>query len=228
MVIELKNIYKSYPSGGEEVRVLSDLSLTVKRGDSIAVTGPSGSGKTTLLNCMGLLDTPTSGNVLIDGEETASLKEKELAHIRNRKIGFVFQLHYLLPQCTLWENVLIPSLAFKKDNQKSIAERIKKILSLLDIAELSQAKPYALSGGERQRAAIARALVMNPSLILLDEPTGSLDSENAEKIGVLLKRLNEEEGITLVTVTHSPYLASLMNKRFYLRQGALSETGGDK
>jgi lipoprotein-releasing system ATP-binding protein len=226
MVLELKNIDKTYSTYKGEVEVLKSLSFRAEKGESVAITGPSGCGKTTLLNCMGLLDTPNRGSVFLDGIETSLLKEKELSHIRNRRIGFVFQLHYLLPQCTVLENVLLPSLVNKKENPPGIVKRAKDLLARLGMENAARLKPYALSGGERQRTAIARALVLNPAIILLDEPTGALDDGNASNIGALLGELNREEGITFIIVTHSRDLAGLMDSRYILRHGALEKTGG--
>ena len=224
MLLELKNIEKKYdiPSGKEQITVLKDISLHVARGESIAVVGPSGSGKSTLLNIIGALDKPTSGLVTFAGKNLADLDDSELSKIRNKDIGFVFQLHHLLPQCTALENVLIPTipLGVKKENEE-VRSRAIKLLERVGLDKHMDYFPAQLSGGELQRVAVVRALINRPKLVLADEPTGSLDRESSDNLGQLLIKLNKEEAVTLIVVTHSIELARLMDKVFNLRNGKL-------
>ncbi len=224
MLLELKNIKKIYdsPSGTSTRTVLKDISLQIARGESIAVVGPSGSGKSTLLNIIGSLDRPSAGEVIFEGQNLADLNESDLAEFRNRKIGFVFQLHHLLPQCTVLENVLIPTLAFKSIETSNVLEdRAKKLLDKVGLSGHADHRPGQLSGGEQQRVAVVRAMINKPQLILADEPTGSLDQEAAENLGELLVSLNREEDVTLIVVTHSLKLADHMDKIYNLTDGRL-------
>jgi ABC-type lipoprotein export system ATPase subunit len=224
MLLELKNISKKYeiPSGEGHTTVLRDISLQIIQGESVAVVGPSGSGKSTLLNIIGALDKPTSGVVTFAGKDLADLDDSELSRIRNREIGFVFQLHHLLPQCTVFENVLIPTipLALKKGDE-DVRDRAKNLLEIVGLEKHKDYFPAQLSGGEMQRVAVIRALINRPKLILADEPSGSLDRESSENLGQLLVKVNKEEGTALITVTHSIELARLMDKAFKLRDGIL-------
>lgn len=224
-MIELNEISKSYPQpGGGEIPVLREISLKVQAGESLVVTGPSGSGKSTLLNIIGALDRPASGTVRFDGQELSDLTERELARLRNRRIGFVFQLHHLLPQCTVLENVLLPTLPLQGESARAgFAERASMLLEKVGLAERSHHRPGQLSGGECQRVAVARSLINAPALVLADEPTGSLDGENAEQLAELLVDLNKSEGTTLIVVTHSQELAGRMARRFALRDGRLTQ-----
>ena len=224
-MIELNEISKSYPQpGGGEIPVLREISLKVQAGESLVVTGPSGSGKSTLLNIIGALDRPASGTVRFDGQELSDLTERELARLRNRRIGFVFQLHHLLPQCTVLENVLLPTLPLQGESARAgFAERASILLEKVGLAERSHHRPGQLSGGECQRVAVARSLINAPALVLADEPTGSLDGENAEQLAELLVDLNKSEGTTLIVVTHSQELAGRMARRFALRDGRLTQ-----
>lgn len=218
MLLELKSVTKTY----NQRHILKDLSLQVDKGDTIAVTGPSGSGKTTLLNIIGGIDVPDSGSVIFNGSQVEKFTKDELAVFRNTRIGFVFQMHYLLPQCTLLENILIPVLVMKDRHEKSKAK--ERALSLIDRVGIMARKdqyPRELSGGECQRAAFVRALINNPELILADEPTGSLDNESADIMGRLLLELNKENNATLVVVTHSPELAKLMGRQVRLKSASL-------
>ncbi|MEE9566587.1 MAG: ABC transporter ATP-binding protein [Desulfobacteria bacterium] len=224
MLLELKNISKKYeiPSGEGHTTVLRDISLQIIQGESVAVVGPSGSGKSTLLNIIGALDKPTSGVVTFAGKDLADLDDSELSRIRNREIGFVFQLHHLLPQCTVFENVLIPTIPLGlKKGDEDVRDRAKNLLERVGLEKHKDYFPAQLSGGEMQRVAVIRALINRPKLILADEPTGSLDSESSENLGQLLVKVNKEEGTTLITVTHSIGLARLMDKAFKLRDGIL-------
>lgn len=221
-MLHIQNISKSYPSasGLLKHKVLSGLSANFPKGHTVAIVGPSGSGKTTLLNILGTLDKADEGSVNIDGVDIGQLKAGEQAEFRNRKIGMVFQLHHLLPQCTLWENVLLPVLPFT-NNVEAASKRAGALLKRTGIWEQRFQKPASLSGGECQRAAVVRALINQPSIILADEPTGALDEDNAEKLSSLLLELNKEMGTTLVVVTHSPGLAARMDQVYELHSGKL-------
>lgn len=228
MLLELRNITKKYavPSGKEYTTVLVSISLKVHEGESLAILGPSGSGKSTLLNIMGALDKPTSGDVIFSGENFADSDDARLSRIRNREIGFVFQLHHLLPQCTVLENVLIPTipLGLKKENRE-YADRAHELLERVGLGDRKDYFPAFLSGGEMQRVAVVRALINRPKLVLADEPTGSLDRESSENLARLLIELNREEGTALVVVTHSVDFARLMEQVFRLRDGKLERYG---
>ena len=223
--LECRNVSKSYrnPSGEGETRVLEDVSLKVEKGASAAVTGPSGSGKSTLLNILGGLDKPSSGSVFFNGTELSNQTDEEMSRIRSREIGFVFQMHYLLPQLTVLENVLIPILPLKLNRQKDeeARERAIRLLERVDLEGHMHHFPAMLSGGEMQRVAVIRALINRPKLVLADEPTGSLDRESSNRMGKLLVTLNKEEETTLIVVTHSMDLAGLMEIRYGLKNGVL-------
>jgi lipoprotein-releasing system ATP-binding protein len=211
IVLRLEEVHKQYEnSDSEPVPVLNGISLTVRRGDSLAVVGPSGSGKSTLLNILGSLDSPTRGNIQLDGEELANLSEPELATIRNQKIGFIFQSHHLLPQCSVLENVLVPTLAATGRSTADAAERARQLLDRVGLGHRLIHRPAQLSGGECQRVAVVRSLINRPSLILADEPTGALDHSTAESLGNLLVELNRDDQVTLIVVTHSAELAAKM------------------
>ena len=202
--------------------VLKDISFQMDQGESLAVVGPSGSGKSTLLNIIGALDRPTSGDMFFSGKNLADLHDSELSAIRNREIGFIFQLHHLLPQCTVLENVLIPSIPLGiKKNKNDVLQRAKILLEKVALKERMDFFPAVLSGGELQRVAVVRALINTPKLVLADEPTGSLDKESSENLGRLLVDLNREEGVSLITVTHSMDLARRMSKVTNLQNGKL-------
>ena len=223
-MLKLESVTKRYtaPDGGAAPPVLSDVSLALDAGESVAIVGPSGSGKSTLLNIMGTLDRPTSGRVLLDGQDLASLGDAALAAVRSRRIGFVFQLHHLLPQCTALENVLVPTLAPGSGASAVEGEkRARQLMERVGLAKRLEYRPGQLSGGERQRVAVARALVNRPALLLADEPTGSLDRASADRLAQLLVDLNREEGVTLVVVTHSPAMAARMARMMELRDGQL-------
>lgn len=224
MFLELKNVEKKYetPSGKEYITVLKDVSLQVQAGESIAVVGPSGSGKSTLLNIMGALDRPTSGEVMFLGASLADCDDAKLSRIRSQEIGFVFQLHHLLPQCTALENVLIPTIPFgSKEESADVLDRAKKLLERIGLGKRLDYFSAQLSGGEMQRVAVARALINRPKLVLADEPTGSLDGESSRNLSQLLVEMNKEEGSTLIAVTHSIDFARLMERVFKLQDGTL-------
>ncbi len=214
------NLSKSFPTAGDPLVVLHDVSLSLAAGETAAIVGPSGSGKSTLLQILGTLDAPTSGSVMIDGHDPFSLREQELAKFRNHHIGFVFQDHHLLPQLTVLENVLIPTLATGRPSREE-TDRAASLLESVGLSSRLGHRPSELSGGERERVAIARALLMQPSLILADEPTGNLDRRTADGVTELLLRLQSEMGAILITVTHSDRLSESMQHRFELRDGSL-------
>jgi lipoprotein-releasing system ATP-binding protein len=214
------NIVKEYPTPAEPLRVLSGVSFTLGRGDNLAILGPSGSGKSTLLSILGTLEPPTAGSIRLAGDDPFALDEAALAAFRSRRVGFVFQDHHLLPQCTVLENVLIPFLADGAATQAD-QERATKLLSRVGLAERLSHRPAELSGGERQRVAIARSLVREPLLLLADEPTGNLDRTTAGSITELLLELQAERNTILIVVTHSSALASALKKRMELDAGRL-------
>ena len=223
-MLELTRVSKNYasPDGGPPVSVLKNVDLHLAAGEALAIIGPSGSGKSTLLNIMGALDHPSAGQVRLDGRELGSLSELELASVRNRSIGFVFQLHHLLPQCTVLENVLVPTLTEPAALQTDAAlKRAEELLKWVDLAPRLSHRPGQLSGGERQRVAVVRALINRPKLLLADEPTGSLDHGTAVKLVELLAELNKKEGVALVLVTHSLELAHRLPRVLELREGSL-------
>ena len=225
MLAELQQVTKYYdnPGSNQNSRVLHEISLQVAENDKIAIVGPSGSGKSTLLNILGTLDSPSAGKLIINGKLVENIQENKVAEIRNTFLGFVFQMHYLLPQLTLLENVLMPLLA-RKDKMAYAAAR-QRALQLIERVGLSQHRdkfPAQLSGGECQRTAVVRALINRPRLLLADEPTGSLDAENASQLADLLIDLNKEQGVAMVIVTHSIDLAARMDKVYRLHEGRLT------
>lgn len=215
-MIELQNIVKIYKMGEIEVPVLRGLSFHVARGEMVAIMGPSGCGKSTLMNIMGCLDTPTSGSYFLDGAEVSKLTDSQLAELRNRKIGFVFQTFNLIPRTPAVTNVELPMLYGNATNR---TKRAMEALEKVGLVGRAQHKPNQLSGGEQQRVAIARAMVNNPSIILADEPTGNLDSKAGLEIIHIMKRLNVEEGITIILVTHERDLAVHAQRIVSLRDG---------
>jgi lipoprotein-releasing system ATP-binding protein len=214
------NITKQFPTRSDPLVVLRGVSLELSHGENMAILGPSGSGKSTLLGIIGTLEPPSSGRVLLDGEDPAKFNEPALAAFRNRRIGFVFQDHYLLPQCSVLENVLVPTLADETTSQAKV-DRAHMLLDRVGLSERLAHRPAELSGGERQRVALARALVNQPSLLLADEPTGNLDRSTAQRIGQLLLELQQQEQMMLIVVTHSERLAVLMNRQMELDEGVL-------
>ena len=226
MIVELDKIGKYYENKGVITRrdVLNDISLSIKAGDSLSIVGPSGSGKSTLLNILGTLDLPTSGVVKIKGKNILDFNEKHLAEIRNNNIGFIFQLHHLLPQLTLLENVLVPTIPQKdKSLKKSAMERAMNLLDSVGLVDKIHQRPGQLSGGEGQRATVVRALINKPDLVLADEPTGSLDQDSAELLGELLSDINKKHNVAMVIVTHSHDLAKKMDKIYKLDHGNLTD-----
>ena len=224
MIIELENIFKSYSnhSASPLRSVIEGISLTINTNDSIAIVGPSGCGKSTLLNLIGTLDKPSSGIIRIDHEDISNYTDLKLAEIRNKKIGFVFQLHHLLPQLNMLENILLPSLVLKDKKLKiSARSRAMDMLKDLGLEDKIRQFPGQLSGGECQRTAVVRALINEPDIILADEPTGSLDQESAEQIGNLLSSMHKKQNMALVIVTHSNDLAAKMGIVYTLNNGKL-------
>lgn len=226
MLLQLDHVKKHYlaPSGEGFIKVLEDITFELGESNSIAIVGPSGSGKSTLLNLIATLDTPTSGTIHFHGKEITKLSEKEKAFFRNQRIGLIFQLHHLLPQCSVLENVLVPTLP--RGNMKAtdrIRERAYSLLKQVGLEDRIRHYPSQLSGGELQRVAFVRALINKPALILADEPTGSLDNKTALKLASLLCELNRTEGITLITVTHSITIAEKMKQILWLKGGILSK-----
>jgi lipoprotein-releasing system ATP-binding protein len=229
-LLQLKGVHKSYwsPDGSREIPVLNGVDLEMKPGETLAVVGPSGSGKSTLLALMGGLEAPDAGSVLLEGRDLAGIAEGERAIVRNRRIGFVFQFHHLLPQCSVWENVLVPTLADARNRPSRIARsrselesRARRLLDRLGLGGRLGHRPAELSGGECLRAAIARALINRPGILLADEPTGSLDARSAGEVVDLLLEVHREEGAALVVVTHASALAGRMARRYELRLGVL-------
>lgn len=216
-MIEIEDISKIYIRGSEKVNALRGISLNIKQGEFISVTGPSGSGKTTLLHIIGCLDKPTKGIIKIDGIKVENMPESELVRIRRQKIGFVFQQFYLIPGLNVYENVTLPLLFNRRSKDKN---DILPLLELVGLKERVNHNPNQLSGGEMQRVAIARALVNNPEILLADEPTGNLDTENSEKIFDLLKSLHKG-GLTVIMITHNPELASRAERTIRLKDGRI-------
>ena len=213
-MLKVENVSKEYPTPQGPLKIVSGISLSLSPGDALSIMGPSGSGKSTLLYIMGALEPPTSGVVTLNGRNPFQLREKELAAFRNREIGFVFQDHCLLPQCSVIENVLTPTLVSSKDGHDS--ERARSLLTSVGLKERLEHRPAELSGGEKQRVALARALIMKPQLLLCDEPTGNLDHQSAEVVASLLLELHQQQKTILVVVTHNAELASRFPLRYEL------------
>lgn len=228
LLLKLANVTKQYdsPDSIGPIKVLDGVSLELAGAESVAIIGPSGSGKSTLLQIIGTLDRPTTGEVTLAGQNLNRLAEDELAAVRNRQIGFVFQFHYLLPQCTVLENVLVPTLATRRSSDPPVGEtgqaRATRLLTRVGLAHRLSHRPGELSGGERQRVAVVRALINRPQLLLADEPTGSLDHASAQQLAQLLIELNREENVALIVVTHALDLARRMAKVFELKHGRLA------
>ncbi len=223
-LLKLENVGKSYQAieGTAPVLVLRDVSLEIAPGESLSIIGPSGSGKSTLLNIIGTLDHADSGKIWLGDKDLSAQDELALATIRNRELGFIFQSHHLLPHCTVWENVLVPTLAEKHSPAANGAEkRAERLLKRVGLGERIHHRPGQLSGGERQRVAVVRALINEPKLLLADEPTGALDRASADALAKLLTELNREENVTLIVVTHALDLARQMQRVFELKAGML-------
>jgi lipoprotein-releasing system ATP-binding protein len=223
MVAELQQVTKIFGlESGRAQQVLGGIDLSISPGETLAIVGSSGSGKSTLLNILGTLEQQTSGEVMLFGQSIRGLGEKELAQLRAEKIGFIFQMHHLLPQLTAWENVLVPTLVdTNKSNRVGYEKRAMELLDRVGLAAHAQKRPGQLSGGERQRVAVVRALLKSPQLLLADEPTGALDEANALALTDLLAELNRETGVATVLVTHDLALAAKMQRTLRLHQGVL-------
>lgn len=217
-MIQVRDISKSY----DTLRVLSDITLDIDRGEIVSIVGPSGAGKTTLLQIIGTLDRPDGGSVMYDGVDVLSMKDRELARFRNGNIGFVFQFHQLLPEFTMLENVAIPAMIGGKKRTEAFAEA-RKLIDYLGLGDRAGHKPAELSGGERQRAAVARALVNNPRVVLADEPSGSLDSHNRHELHRLFFDLRRDMGQTFVIVTHDESLAGECDRVIHMRDGHITD-----
>ena len=213
-MLKVDHVSKEYPAPNGPLKIVSDVSLSLARGDAVSIMGPSGSGKSTLLYLIGALEPPTSGSISLDGQNPFQLKEKELAGFRNKEIGFIFQDHCLLPQCSVLENVLTPTLVSTTDD--SSEDRARALLEVVGLADRLDHRPAQLSGGEKQRVALARALIMKPQLLLCDEPTGNLDHKSAEVVASLLLDLHQQQQTILIVVTHSAELAARFPKRYEL------------
>jgi lipoprotein-releasing system ATP-binding protein len=218
-MLEAAEVRKVHDAPGGPIQVLAGVSLSLARGDALAITGPSGSGKSTLLHVLGSLDPPSSGSVRLDGVDPYALGERELSAFRNRHVGFVFQDHCLLPQLSVLENVLVPTLVAREP--KDHAARARDLIAQVGLAPRLEHRPSELSGGEKQRVALARALVLEPTLLLCDEPTGNLDPRSAEAVGSMLLELHRAQGSVLVVVTHSRELAARFPERRHLHEGLL-------
>jgi len=224
--LQVENLTKEYPTRAEPLVVLRGVSFELKASQTLAIVGPSGSGKSTLLSVIGALEPATSGRVVLDGEDPATLDEPALADFRNRRVGFVFQDHHLLPQCTVLENVLLPTMAAGATRPEDV-RRAHELLDRVGLAERLDHRPAELSGGERQRVALARALICRPALLLADEPTGNLDRATAERVARLLLELQQQESMMLIVVTHSMHLAGLMERQGELEGGECRMTNDE-
>jgi lipoprotein-releasing system ATP-binding protein len=223
-MLDVRNLSKEYPMAGGDLPVLSDVSFSMDGGDAASITGPSGSGKSTLLFILGALEPPTAGRVTLSGMNPYTMDEKSVAAFRNRKIGFVFQDHHLLPQCTVLENVLVPTLAGPPD--PSVQSRALDLLAQVGLSARIRHRPHELSGGEKQRVALARALVMNPQLVLCDEPTGNLDHDSTEVVTSLLLDLHKRLRNILIVVTHNPEVAGRFGRRYRIIETRLRPIEG--
>lgn len=221
MTLQVQNLDKDYPTRSGPLSVLRGVNLTMNRGDALAVMGPSGSGKSTLLHMLGTLDQPTRGSITLEGTNPFTLSEPDLAKFRNRRIGFVFQDHHLLPQCTILENVLIPTLVNSEHSKEEVEEYARNLLDRVGLSKRIEHFPAEISGGERQRVAVARALIQKPILLLADEPTGNLDRVNSQSIGELLVELHKQENNILIVVTHNGELAKTLPKTMEVVDGKL-------
>jgi lipoprotein-releasing system ATP-binding protein len=219
-LLEAVNISKEFPTPSGSIRILSDISIELARGDAVSIMGPSGSGKSTLLYIVGALEPPSAGEVRLDGQNPFALKEKELAAFRNKKVGFIFQDHCLLPQCSVIENVLAPTLVADSGGDET-TERARALLREVGLEARLDHRPGELSGGEKQRVALARALIMKPSLLLCDEPTGNLDHKSAEVVAALLVELHKQKETILILVTHSSDLAARFSIQYELQEQRL-------
>jgi len=222
-ILVTENIYKTYQNGPQKVEVIKGIQLEVQTGEIVVIIGPSGVGKSTLLHLVGGLDKPTSGNVLIDGENIFAMNDYDLAVFRNKSIGFIFQFHHLLPEFTALENVIIPGMMHSRANSE-LEGNAEKMLADVGLSERLHHKPSQLSGGEQQRVAVARALINNPRLVLADEPTGNLDKQNSEALYKLILSLNEKLNKTFIIVTHNEMMAKEATRVIELEDGKIKST----
>ncbi|MBS5789049.1 ABC transporter ATP-binding protein [Fusobacterium sp.] len=220
-ILRLENIEKYYSGSVDKLHIIRNLNLSVEEGEFISILGRSGSGKSTLLNVIGLLDKIDGGKIFIDGKEVDVLSDLEKDRLKNKMLGFVFQFHYLLPEFTALENVMLPALIDDFSNKSEIEKRAMELLKSVGLEERVHHKPSQLSGGEKQRVAIARALINSPKILLADEPTGNLDEETSETIFNILRDINKNRKQTIIVVTHSKDLAQISDKKLYLKKGVL-------
>lgn len=220
-MLKVDHLTKDYPTPNGPLKIVSDISLNLSKGDALSIMGPSGSGKSTLLYMLGALETPTSGTINLDGQDPFQLKEKELAAFRNQQIGFIFQDHCLLPQLSVIENVLTPTLI--SSDSRDYMSRARELLSHVGLSDRVEHRPAELSGGEKQRVALARALLRKPQLLLCDEPTGNLDHKAADVVGSLLLDLHAQQQTILVVVTHNPELAGRFPLQYQITDGHLEQ-----
>ena len=220
IILEVKDLKKSFKVGDSELEVLKGINLEVREGEFISLMGESGSGKSTLLYQIGFLDTPTSGEIKINGESFSNLSDEKLSEIRCNKIGFVFQFYNLIPNLTVEDNIMLPVIAAKK-NASEYEDRLVSILQIIGLSDKRKCLPRELSGGQQQRVAIARAIILSPALLLADEPTGNLDSVSTKEIMELFKTLNEKEHVTIIQVTHSNETAKYGSRLIYLKDGRI-------
>jgi len=222
-ILELRHLEKYYEETENKLHIIRDLSFNIEEGEFVTILGRSGSGKSTLLNLIGLLDKADEGEIILGGKVLSTTTEIEKNQLRNEFLGFVFQFHYLLPEFTALENVMLPAMLAKKLKKEEIETRAKELLESVGLGERLKHKPNQLSGGEKQRVAIARALINQPKLLLADEPTGNLDEETSETIFNIFKEINQKYGQTIIVVTHSKELAKISSRQIYLKKGMLEE-----
>lgn len=222
-MLKLEKVNKHYRDKKKDLHIIRDLDLEVKEGELVSILGKSGSGKSTMLNLMGLLDKADSGKIYFDGVEVDNIKGRNIDKLRNEMLGFVFQFHYLLPEFTALENVMIPALANNFSRKKEIEKKASDLLNEVGLGERLHHKPNELSGGEKQRVAIARALINTPKILLADEPTGNLDEETSEKIHELFHKINKEHKQSIIVVTHSRELAKICHRKLFLKKGSLHQ-----
>ncbi|PIV54528.1 MAG: lipoprotein-releasing system ATP-binding protein LolD [Caldiserica bacterium CG02_land_8_20_14_3_00_36_38] len=218
-VINTENICKTYLLGETRIEAVRGISIKINKGELVAIMGPSGSGKSTLMHLLGCLDIPTKGQYFLDGKDVSKLSSDELAEIRNKKIGFVFQTFNLLPHLSLWENIMLPARYNPRGDLKESENRANELLEIVGLADRKKHLPSQLSGGENQRGAIVRALVNSPVIVLADEPTGNLDSQTGLEITTLLKEMNEKHGLTEIIVTHNPNIANFTRRKIKIKDG---------
>jgi len=221
-LFKISDLRKSFQHMGRNLDVLKGVNLAIPRGQMLSIVGPSGAGKSTLLHCLGTLDTPTSGSILFDGQELTTMPSAKLASVRNRSIGFVFQFHHLMPEFTALENVMMPGL-IQGMSRREIRKRAESLLNEVGLAHRETHRPGELSGGEQQRVAVARALVLEPKLILADEPTGNLDTKTGDAVHELFFDINRRHGTSVIVVTHNPEFAKSMPRVVHLRDGVVEK-----